>query len=84
MLSLGSWDQIINSVAAGEEFKVLDPACGTGGFLVLAMNNCLNEIDRRLKNKEIHKQLADKLNRRIKENVFYGIDAPKESHVRQR
>ena len=75
MLSLGSWDQIINSVAAGEEFKVLDPACGTGGFLVLAMNSCLDEIDRRLKNKDIHKQLADKLNKRIKENVFYGIDA---------
>ena len=41
MLSLGASDQIINSVTAGEEFKVLDPACGTGGFLVLAMNVCL-------------------------------------------
>ena len=75
MLSLGAWEQIINSVAAGEEFKVLDPACGTGGFLVLAMNSCLDEIDRRLENKKIHKQLADKLKKQIKENVFYGIDA---------
>ena len=75
MLSLGAWGQIINSVAAGEDFKVLDPACGTGGFLVVAMNNCLDEIDQRLKNKEIHKKLADKLRKRIKEDVFYGIDA---------
>ena len=75
MLSLGAWDQIVNSVAAGEDFKVLDPACGTGGFLVLAMNSCLDEIDQRLKNKKIHKALADKLKKRIKENVFYGIDA---------
>ena len=75
MLSLGAWEQILNSVAAGEEFKVLDPACGTGGFLVLAMNSCLDEIDQRLKNKKIHKKLADKLKKRIKENVFYGIDA---------
>ena len=75
MLSLGSWEQIISSVAAGEEFKVLDPACGTGGFLVLAMNSCLDEIDQRLKDKKLHKQLADTLKKRIKENVFYGIDA---------
>ncbi len=75
MLSLGASDQIINSVTAGEEFKVLDPACGTGGFLVLAMNVCLDEIDQRLKHKKIHNQLADKLKKRIKENVFYGIDA---------
>ena len=75
MLSLGAWEQIISSVAAGEEFKVLDPACGTGGFLVLAMNICLDEIDHRLKNKKIHKQLAEKLKKRIKESVFYGIDA---------
>ena len=75
MLSLGAWEQVLNSLAAGEEFKVLDPACGTGGFLVLAMNNCLDEIDQRLKNKKIHKKLADKLKKRIKENVFYGIDA---------
>ena len=75
MLSLGAWEQILNSVAAGEEFKVLDPACGTGGFLVLAMNSCLDEIDQRLKNKKIHRKLADKLKKRIKENVFYGIDA---------
>ena len=75
MLSLGAWEQIINSLAAGEEFKVLDPSCGTGGFLVLAMNSCLEEIDQRLKTKKIHKQLADKLRKRIKEDVFYGIDA---------
>ena len=75
MLSLGAWEQIINSVAAGEEFKVLDPACGTGGFLVLAMNSCLDDIDQRLKDKKIHKQLANTLRKRIKETVFYGIDA---------
>jgi type I restriction enzyme M protein len=75
MLSLGHWEQIINSLAAGEDFKVLDPACGTGGFLVLAMNQCIDEVDARLKKKLIHKVTADSLRRRVKEDVFYGIDA---------
>lgn len=75
MLGLGRWEQIVNSLAAGEDFKVLDPACGTGGFLVLAMNQCLEEIERRLNGKSIHKATANSLRRRVKENVFYGVDA---------
>ncbi len=75
MLGLGHWEQIVNSLAAGGDFKVLDPACGTGGFLVLPMNQCIEEIDARLKNKLIHKSTADSLKTRVKEDVFYGIDA---------
>jgi type I restriction enzyme M protein len=75
MLGLGRWEQIVNSLAAGEDFKVIDPACGTGGFCVLAMNQSLDEVDRRLKARAIHKATADSLSRRIKETVFYGIDA---------
>lgn len=75
MLSLGRWEQILSSLQAGEDFKVLDPACGTGGFLVLAMNQCLAEIDNRKHAKQIHPSLAASLRKRVKENVFYGIDA---------
>jgi type I restriction enzyme M protein len=75
MLGLGHWEQIVNSLATGEDFKVLDPACGTGGFLVLPMNQCIEEINARLKNKLIHKSTADLLKRRVREDVFYGIDA---------
>ena len=45
------------------------------GFLVLAMNCCLEEVDRRLNEGKIHKSLSKKLKKKIKENVFYGIDA---------
>jgi len=75
MLYLGHWEQILNSLRAREDFKVLDPACGTGGFLVLAMNLCLDDIDRQLKSRAIHRTLADKLRSRVKSDVFYGIDA---------
>jgi type I restriction enzyme M protein len=75
MLALGRWEQVVNSLAAGEDFKVLDPACGTGGFLVLAMNQCLAEVDRRQREKQLHPTTANALRRRVKEAVFYGIDA---------
>lgn len=75
MLGLGRWEQILHQLSAGESFKVLDPACGTAGFLVLAMNRCISELDARLKSKTIHKTLYDKLKKRVKEDVFYGIDA---------
>jgi len=75
MLHLGRYKQIINNLQANEPFKVLDPACGTGGFLVFAMNNCLNEIKSKLKNNEIHESLGNILTKKIKEETFFGIDA---------
>lgn len=75
MLHLGRYKQIINNLQANEPFKVLDPSCGTGGFLVLAMNNCLNDVSTKLKNKEIHETLSNSLIKKIKEETFFGIDA---------
>ena len=75
MLHLGRWKQIVSSLHAGEDFKVLDPACGTGGFLVLAMNTCLEEVAKSLKAKSIHSGLADTITKKLKQNVFYGVDA---------
>jgi type I restriction enzyme M protein len=75
MLHLGHWEQILKGLSAGGDFKVLDPACGTAGFLVLAMNQCLEDIDGQVASKSIHKGTAEALRRRVKEDVFYGIDA---------
>jgi len=60
------------------EEKVLDPACGTGGFLVIAMN----EMIRRLKEEtessgysaaEVRDMLADRIHE-VARNCFFGID----------
>jgi len=75
MLSLGHQEQIVNSILAGNPFKVIDPACGTCGFLVYAMNVCLKEIENRVASGEIHPQLAEDLVKKIKEETFYGVDA---------
>lgn len=75
MLFLGDYQQILSNLKAKIPFKVLDPACGTGGFLVFAMNYCLNEVEESFKKKEIHSSLMEELTRSLKEDVFYGIDA---------
>lgn len=75
MLELGRWRQILTSLQAGQPFKVLDPACGTGGFLVFAMTSCLTEIDRLESTGKIHKKTAEKLRDRAMNEVFHGIDA---------
>ena len=75
MLHLGRYKQIVSAHLASQPFKVLDPACGTGGFLVLAMNNCLADISASLKRKDIHETVAKTLNIKIKEETFFGVDA---------
>jgi type I restriction enzyme M protein len=75
MLHLGGQEQIVNNLMRGLPFKCLDPACGTGGFLVFAMNMCIADVEMKLKNNEIHQSLAIDLLGSIKEDTFYGVDA---------
>ena len=41
----------VNMLAPGEKQLVLDPACGTGGFLITAMNHVISEIERQERKK---------------------------------
>lgn len=75
MLHLGRYRQILKNLQVNQPFKVLDPACGTGGFLVYAMNQCLIAVAQQLKSKELHESLARKLESQLKEETFFGIDA---------
>lgn len=75
MLHLGKYQQIVNNVLGGMNFKVLDPACGTGGFLVYGMNICIEEIEQKYNKGEIHKTLRDKAVKKLKQDTFFGIDA---------
>jgi type I restriction enzyme M protein len=75
MLALGKYRQIVSNLMASQPFKVLDPACGTGGFLVYAMNMCIQDVEDKLARGEITPQLATSLRKKLKEDTFYGIDA---------
>jgi type I restriction enzyme M protein len=75
MLALIGRKKIINSVISNSNLKVLDPACGTGGFLVHLMQNSISQLDDMLKAREITKSTYDKSIKTIKENTFFGSDA---------
>lgn len=77
MTCLVGEDKIINSVIMGSKLKVLDPACGTGGFLVYLMQEALTKLRVKLKNREITKESYNQCVKEIKEEIFYGSDANK-------
>lgn len=70
-------NKIVNSVIAGSKIKVLDPACGTGGFLVFLMQDTLQKLEKKFKQREMTKGNYDECVRKIKEEIFFGSDANK-------
>ena len=75
MNALVGENKIVNAVMSNTKIKVLDPACGTGGFLVYLLQDSLAKLYKKLQNREITQATYDKLSKQIKENVFYGSDA---------
>lgn len=75
MLRLGRYHQIVNSLRANEPFKVLDPACGTGGFLVTTMNACMEQLQELIESREVHPATGESIRTKLKEETFHGIDA---------
>lgn len=53
---------------------VIDPACGSGGFLLASMNLLLGKVDAET-GKTYSQDRADLLKKRIKREVFWGADA---------
>ncbi|MCZ6805076.1 MAG: N-6 DNA methylase [Proteobacteria bacterium] len=70
MLAVVGQKKIINSVISGNKIKVLDPACGTGGFLVFAMQEVLNQLTEMFESRNITKGTYEKIKNVIKEDVF--------------
>lgn len=68
-------DKIYNSVRSGSPTKVLDPACGTGGFLVYLMQDALSRARTDLLNKSLTKKAYDEISRRLMKETFFGADA---------
>lgn len=75
MLAIVGNKKIVTSVTSGTNIKVLDPACGTGGFLVFLMQESLRQINELLLDRSITKSTYEKAKQTIKEHIFYGSDA---------
>lgn len=57
-----------------EPDRILDGACGTGGFLIFALSDLFNKIPESISDKE-------SLKRKIREQYLYGIDASEDDIV---
>ena len=68
-------NKIVNAVMSNTKIKVLDPACGTGGFLVYLLQDSLTKLQKKLQKREITQATYDKLAKQVKGNVFFGSDA---------
>ena len=75
MLSIVGQKKIVNSVISGSGIKILDPACGTGGFLVFLMQDTLDKIQELHRKRDINADTFEKSKKAIKENIFFGSDA---------
>ncbi len=75
MLAIVGKRKIINAVLSDSPIKILDPACGTGGFLVFLMQDSITQLDDKLKAREITKATYERAKKSIKENIFFGSDA---------
>ncbi|WP_207938530.1 N-6 DNA methylase, partial [Pseudomonas sp. 86_A] len=69
-------EKIVNALLSGAAApKVLDPACGTGGFLVYLMGDSLRVATQKLADRAINAATHRELVRKIRQQVFFGSDA---------
>lgn len=75
MLAVVGQNKIVNAVTFGKDFKILDPACGTGGFLVFLMQDSIRKLERMYTARDINKETFELAKKKVRENIFFGSDA---------
>lgn len=75
MLEMVGPELVVDTLASGHPIKVLDPACGTGGFLVFLMKQALERIDSRRRERRLTPTAAEGMRKQVMEETFYGMDA---------
>jgi type I restriction enzyme M protein len=67
--------KVVKSLMSGENVRVVDPACGTGGFLVYLMKQGIEFVVSAVNHNELTKTAGTKLIDRLRYNTFFGADA---------
>jgi len=57
------------------KYLVVDPACGSGGFLITGMQRLLSYAKELLNESQIDDKTFNEISRRIKKEIFFGCDA---------
>ena len=78
MYAIVGEEKIYDSIKNSQDkrpFRILDPACGTAGFLVYMLQRNLAILDAEYAANKLTKERYDAILKRIKEQTFYGSDA---------
>lgn len=75
MVAMVNVESIVSATIGKMPIKVLDPACGTGGFLVYTMKEVLSTLESRYRSKSLTKPHFDAAYAQTKASVFFGADA---------
>lgn len=54
--------------------KIIDPACGSGGFLIVAMEKAKADIDNKYKKSHLSSTQIEKIKNDYVRDYFYGVD----------
>jgi type I restriction enzyme M protein len=75
MHALVGREKIVTTLSFSGEMKVVDPACGTGGFLVYFMLSAVEQANHLCSSGKISATRRDEIVDKIKKKVFFGADA---------
>ena len=75
MARLAGGTAILAGLRSGSGLRVIDPACGTGGFLLFLMQDALKQLDEDLAQRRVASSTAKELTTRLHSETFYGSDA---------
>ncbi|WP_165423644.1 N-6 DNA methylase [Ktedonosporobacter rubrisoli] len=75
MVSLLGRQKLLSCLRAGHKPRIFDPACGTGGFLIYLMQECLRQLEALYARHEIDSATHEQLARYIRGQMFFGSDA---------
>jgi type I restriction enzyme M protein len=75
MVTLTGRETVTNALLSGTPISVVDPACGTGGFLVFMMRDAIDQVNDLHRRKRINAATRQRIEEQIKRDVFFGADA---------
>ena len=75
MVAMIGSEKIANAAISATPIRILDPACGTGGFLVYALRHSLEILRKKLEGNVISHRVFDDGKRNLMRSVFFGSEA---------